>query len=84
MAMPEASIHKNYFLAAREDEVGLARQIFRMQTIPVIHAEYQAPHDELGLGVLAFDATHQPAAPLGGQSVHSKRPLFRVFVKVEV
>jgi len=60
--MPETSVHEKYCLVSGKHYVWLAWQVLAVQTEPEAPLMEQASHQQFGLGVLAPNAGHHPAA----------------------
>jgi hypothetical protein len=70
--MPEAAVHEDHLLQAREHEIWPAGKLLGMQPEAIAEAKDQSTHRELGLGVLVTNAAHPLAALAGRQGVHGK------------
>jgi len=53
----------------------MAGKALIMQAIAITHAENQPSNNELRLGILSFNAAHEPTAFFGSQPVHFDRAL---------
>jgi hypothetical protein len=67
--VPEAAVHKDYFLPCAEDEVGRPRQIAPVQAVSEPHGVYQTSDRHLGARVSAADRCHALAALRRGQGI---------------
>ena len=71
--VPEATVDEDDFVAAGEDQVRVTRETSAaggaVQPVAVALGVKQSSDQQFGLGVLAADPGHVPAAPLGGQLV---------------
>lgn len=63
--MPEASMYEDRSLAARHDDIGLARKVDTVQPVANAHLAKHPSHYEFGLSVLRSDRGHVPAALFG-------------------
>ncbi|BAK74858.1 hypothetical protein NH8B_0009 [Pseudogulbenkiania sp. NH8B] len=61
MAMPEAAMDEDHGLVFRENQIGLAGEVFDMQPVAESCCMKGFAENKLGLGVLAPDAGHHPA-----------------------
>ncbi len=69
MSVPKATVNKNYFSSAGEDEIRCARHGATMQAIPVAHRMDELANRHLGTRVLGADARHSLAAFLPREGV---------------
>lgn len=69
MPVPEATMDEDDGPAAREDHVGLSRQVLAVEPEAVPHGMDEPAHSKLGLRVLAADTPHAFAALRRGQRV---------------
>lgn len=69
MAMPEASVNENDLGQTRKDDVRFAGQVFNMQPEPISESVGKAPYNDLGLGVLTANGSHNCGALGGGSRV---------------
>ncbi len=67
--MPEAPVHKDHFLPAREDDVWLTGQLCVLKSVSVAERGKEPPDDALGLRVTSADTAHTLAAFRRGQRV---------------
>jgi hypothetical protein len=58
MAMPEAAFDLDYYLVFRQDDVGVAWKIARMETEPESEPVKCVPHKKLGLRILRANTCH--------------------------
>lgn len=58
MPVPEAPMDEDDLLETREREVGTSNEISPVQSVPVSHGVYKAPHDHFGLGIFIANAAH--------------------------
>jgi hypothetical protein len=65
MAMPEAAFDLDNYLVFRQDDVGVAWKIARMETEPESEPVKCMPHKQLGLRILRADASHVRRALCG-------------------
>ena len=72
--VPETAVNENHLPTARKHEVGAARQVMPVQTVPVAHSVDQAADSELGLRVLAANCPLYPAANLWRLLMHGEIP----------
>src|SRR5208282_1381905 len=72
MPVPEASVHEDDLTPAREDHVGIARQVPCVQPVAITHPVHKSPDQHLRLCVLPSNQTHPPAALGGRQGVHDR------------
>lgn len=72
--MPEASAHFDDFLQAAKNEIGLARKMGNVQSIPEAHAVDEFADDHFGRGVLRTDFPHVLGAVFEGELIgHTAR-----------
>jgi hypothetical protein len=57
--MPEATMDKDYLLAAEKDQIRTAWQIFPMKSKATAKSMGCSTHDHLRFGVFPTDPTHQ-------------------------
>jgi len=69
MAVPKATMHKNYFLEARENEVRTTWKIAPVQAIAITKAMNKPPDEHLGTCVAVFDQSHALTALLWRQGI---------------
>ena len=69
MPMPKTAIDQDNRLIAREDHIRLAGQLFGMQAVAKTARMQPLSYQQLGLSVLAADASHDFAAYFRGNSV---------------
>ena len=74
MPMPEAAVHEDNLAAAGEGDVGLASQIFQMDSEAIAHRMQDATHAQLGLRVFRSDRLHDPPLPRGRTIVPRHSP----------
>lgn len=58
MAMPKAAVDEDDCLVFRKNDVGFARQVLSVQPEAEAVGKQKATHQDLGLGVFAFDVRH--------------------------
>ena len=58
MAMPEATVYENDLAFSRKNNIGLAGQLFSMQSIPKAIDPKPFSHNKFRLGVFVPDARH--------------------------
>jgi len=56
--VPETAMHENNLPPTGEDKVGIARQVFLVESITVSHRMYQPPHNHFREHPLAANAAH--------------------------
>jgi len=66
MTVPEASVHEDGCLVARQDDVGPTGQVPAMQAKSVSLFVQNSPHDPLGAGVASADTGHYSASDFSG------------------
>ena len=81
VTVPEAAVNKNNGFVFRQNNVGLARQVFYIHSVPETFAEKVFPHEKLGLGILSPDPRHVIAAGFFGMDVGHEREI-SLFSKV--
>lgn len=67
-------MHEENSVPRTEDEIGGSGQVASVESIAVAHRMDEAPHGQLGTGVLAPDPSHDPASFLGRERVHAAEP----------
>lgn len=70
MPVPEASVHEDCTLPAKEHDVRLARQALAMEAEAVSQAMKQRPDYPFRAGMLRADPRHQSAAAFGCAVIH--------------
>jgi len=60
--MPETAIYENDGPVPRENQIGLARQVFRMQPVAQPSRMQRAPNQQFRLRMATSDGSHIPAA----------------------
>ena len=70
MSMPKATVDENDRAVFAQDNVGMTRQTWVVQSITEPSAEQESPHLYLGFGVLPSYRSYTEMALLLGQFVH--------------
>jgi len=70
VAMPETAMYKDDGLVFRQYYIGLAGEVFYVQTVAIAQGMQVAAHEHFGLGVLAFYAAHIVAACFLAVDIH--------------
>jgi hypothetical protein len=69
MAMPEASMHEDYFSKPSENEVGRARQVPSVEAVSEAQSIDELTDGELWLCVLSLHPSHPLTSFRGAESV---------------
>src|SRR5262245_44174614 len=75
--MPEATVHKDGFAAAGENQVRLPRQIAAVEPVAIAQREGELAYQTLGRGVLALHRAHDLRALLRVEGI-ALRPHVRL------
>jgi hypothetical protein len=70
VTVPEAAMHKDDRFVPRENDIGLAGQVFAVQAKPVPHAVQHRTDTDFGFGISSPNSRHVPAAVLLRQTIH--------------
>lgn len=70
MSVPEAAVNEDHGLVLREGDVGPPGQVLPVQSEPEPRRMELLPHQDLRLGVLAPDPSHDLGALLWSEDVH--------------
>lgn len=68
--MPKAPMHKNGGLAPRQDKIGDSGKVGAVKPKATAHEAKNAPHGQLGAGVLRADAAHDRRTLLWRNCIH--------------
>lgn len=71
--MPETSMHENGNLQPWKHQIGCARQISSIKSVPVFKLSSCLTYGQLGLGVLAADAAHHAGTDNRTNGIHTAR-----------
>lgn len=74
VTVPEAPMREQNRVIARKYQVWLARQSFGMEPVAEAFGKKAAPQQHFRIRVGAPDASHHPAAHVGGDDVSHLRP----------
>ena len=73
MSVPEAAVHEDHGLVLRKGDVGPTGQVLAMQTEAVARRMKLLPHQDLRLGVLPQDPSHDLGALLCCEDIHTPK-----------
>jgi hypothetical protein len=60
--MPKTTIHENYFLHCRKNQIGLSRQVRAVEPIAEAHGMGKSPYSHFRCCILRPDRCHQLAS----------------------
>ena len=70
VTVPKATVHKQDLFPAREDKIGLARQVFAMQAITIAHPVDDPTNRHFGASILRPHPPHDSGTARRCDGVH--------------